>query len=498
MGEKRIWEMPSSSWAQDDDLKQFYLLDPKTGEPQANQRGLEILAGARSHGAGDVRCGKFYPKEFAYCPFCGKGLVPADYASTDWVPPYGRGNGLRLIPKGKNANATPLVREDPKPREWEEMEALPLPRPQGDYEFIVGSLGTSAPVLIAFDRVGGYVDYFSPAEEKWMPLDSATGRRAQESQSPLPNWSWSAAFLQGKPGFAVPTREGPAWIAIEWPDNKYTLVFGRGGSIGGAVAFENRIFAPVLAERGISILDFDVSSSKWKPAGEPARGWAPGPGKSNFFSVPIIDESRRWIQWVGIEGLLTFDAANNESSWRPWETDAFPCKAMTELGPPYRDFKGYFWQICYDEHDGGFRYFKLSGNESDRQNVDGARFSSGVSCFSKPYDLWKEPWGKVPERLEEARDFRIPLLCLNEDSKATLLAVFEPRVISQILDIVKDPEKTHCVFFRIEFPNFPSVNFRMRNAFNTEAPWELRVFVYRQCLFVHSLKEGVCRMWRLE
>lgn len=495
------WEMPSGDWVQDDEKKRFFILNRETGELRRNQAGLEVIEGARHHPAGESECGGFFPSDFEHCPFCGTGLSSGEYHSDAWVPPFGCGSGLRLVSKRIDIASIPLKKEYNVRLVDQEKETFPLPRPRGDFEFIVASLGTRSPVLLAFDRITGSIDYYSPADEKWKSFAATPGRRVGESQ--LPNWGWSAASINGNAGFAVPTREAPVWIALDWGDGTCTPVFGQGESVGGVASMERQVVVPVLSGGALSIQGFDVAGLKWEPKGEPARGWAEGGGKDRIFSVPIVDEGRHIIYWVGVHGLLVFNLTDCSSVWRPWETDAFPCGAVPELGPPYRDTYGNFWQICYDDHDDSkgdraFRYYKLHGTEDEREDVDGGRFSSGVSCFSKPYDLWEEPWARIDKRQDQAKMLRVPLLCLGEESKATITACFGSGSISPLLEIVRDREKTYQVDFRIESPGDLPVELRTRNAFNVNAPWELRLFIYRQFLHAYSIKEAVCYKWRLK
>ncbi len=491
------WEMPSGDWGQDDEKKRFFILNRETGELRSNQGGLEIIAGAKHHPASESDCGGFFPSEFDHCPYCGTLLASEEHQSDVWVPPFGCGSGLRLVSKRIDVASIALKKEGNIRLVDQEKNLFSLPRPRGDFEFMVASLGTRSPVLLAFDRITGSLDYYSPAEEKWKSFAPVPGRRVGESQ--LPNWSWSSAFIDGKAGFAVPTREAPVWVALDWGKGTCKPVFGQGESIGGVASLEHQIFAPVLSGGTLSIQRFDVAALEWKTMGEPARGWAERGGIDQTFSVPIIDERRHVIYWVGVHGLLSFNLTDCSSVWRPWETDAFPCRAVPELGPPYCDDHGDFWQICYDEHDDAYRYYKLSGGESDRKDVDGGRFSSGVSCFSKLYDLWESPWARVDaKRHDRAKSIRVPLLCLEEESKATITARFGSGSNSPLLDIVGNREKTYQVDLRIEFPVDLPIVLRMQNAFNLPAPWELRLFIYEQYLYVYSIKMMACYKWRLK
>lgn len=501
MGDKAIWKLlRSGDWAQDDEKKRFDILDRKTGKIQSNQFGLDIISGAKWHCATESDCGGFFPTEFVHCPFCGINLVFGENHNDVWVPPFGSANGLRLLDKQINAASISTEKENTVRWVDQDKDIFSLPRLRGNYEFIVAPLGTKISVLVAFDRTTGALDYFSPAGlggKKWITLTPAPGRRVAESK--LPNWSWSASFVSGKTGFAVPTNEGPVWIALDWENGKFTPAFGQGESIGGAATLNNEVFIPVLVSGTIAICSFDFDGFRWEQIGEPVRDGVQESGEARYFSVPIVDAGRHVIYWIGLDGLLTFNLTNRSCGWRPWETDAFPCVAVPELGPPYRDPFGNFWQICYDRQDDAFRYYKLSGNESDREDVDGGRFSSGLSCFSKPYDLWEKPWAKVDtKRHDKAKFIRAPLLCLDEESKTSVTVFFGKGVISPLLEIVRDRGKTYQASLRIESPIDLPIELRMHNAFNLHTPWELRLFVYQNYLFAYSIEETVCYKWRLK
>ncbi len=500
MSSQPIWEFPSGNWVQDEEKRRFLVLNQKTGEVAGNQLGLDIIVGAKWHPASESDCGGFFPPEFNHCPFCGKQLASGEFHSDAWVPPFGGGSGLRLVAKRINLASLPVQQD--KAIKWvdQEEENFPLPRLRGDYQFIVAQLGTKSPALIAFDRTSGLVDYYSPAHKEWVSFTPSPDRRIGGNL--LPAWSWSAAFVSGKtmPGFAVPTREGPVWIALDWSEGKSTPVFGKGESIGGAATLDNRVFIPVLVEGVIAIHSFDHTASQWNQIGEAMKIGVKESGiEDRYFSIPVIDEGRHVVYWVGIPGLLVFDLANCSCVWRPWETDAYPCSAVPTLGPPYRDSSGNYWQICYDIGDpaGAFRYYKLSGDESDREDVDGGRFSSGVSCFSKPYDLWGKPWEKIDAKLHgKAECIRAPLLCIDEESKATITANFGSGTTLPLLEIIKDRGKSYPTDLKIETPGLP-IELRTRDAFNLSAPWELRLFIYQQCVFAYSMEEAVCHKWRL-
>lgn len=506
MGDKPIWKLNSGDWIQDDERKCFNILDPETGKVQENQLGLDIISGANSHRPEESACAGFFPPEFSYCSFCGKDLVAGEYQSAIWVPPFGNGSGLRLASERINAASIPAIQQENNIR-WvdRDKDIFLLPRKRGDYEFIVSPLGTKSPVLLAFDRTTGLLDYYIPAGvegKKWVSLPPTSGRRVGENK--LPNRSWSAAFVSGKAGFAVPTSEGPVWIGLDWKNGKCIPKLGQGECIGGAATLENQIFMPALVAKAIAVQSFEFSANQWKQVtGAPVQDFVLKSGEDRYFSVPIVDAGRRIVYWTGVAGLLTFDLTSYSCSWRPWETDAHPCRAVLELGPPYQDPEGNFWQICYDDYDESqqeraFRYYKLSGDETDREDVDGGRFSSGISCFSKPYDLWEKPWAKIDKRQEQAKTIRAPLLCLDEESKATITANFGKGSISPLLEVLKDRNKNYQTELRIESPLELPIELRMPHAFNIHTPWELRLFIYQDYLYAYLIDEALCHKWRLK
>lgn len=493
MDNRPLWKMASGDWVQDDEKNRFLILNRETGK-EDNQSRLDIIVGAKWHHNSDAVCDGFFPPEFRHCPFCGKKLAFVEYDNDVWMPPYGGGRGLRLVSERIDTDAIPIKKEGTKRWIDCEKDVFHLPRQNGDFEFIVASLGTKSSVLVAFDRTKGSLYYFTAAQGKWVSFTTTSVRRISENQ--LPNWSWSAAFVNGKAGLAVPSPEGPVWISLDWATGTYTPEFGEGKCIGGAATLQQQIFVPVLADGTIAIHMFDDTTRQWKQIGESIPDKLQEAGGTCYFSVPIVDEGR--IYWIGIEGLLTFDLSTN-CVWRPWSSAGFPCQAVPELGPPYQDSSGNFWQICYDIYDDAFRYRKLNGSDADREDVDGGCFSSGVSCFSKQDDLWDKPWAKLDARRRDiAEMIRAPLLCLDEKSKITVTVGFAKNSILPLLDIVRDRKTTHEVVLRIESSTNLPVELKKPETLTIQTPWELRLFIYQPYLYLYSPEEAVCYKWRLQ
>ena len=503
--------MQSGNWTQDYEKKKFFILN-SSREVIRNQSGLDIIIGAKVHKTGGVesQCWGYFPPEFDHCPYCGETLSEAEILNESWIPPYGKGDGLRLVAGSIDINQLPIkVEADDRSKIFieQEEEAFHLPDRCGSYEFIVAKLGTKSAVLVAFCRNSGRIDYYCFAESRWY---SFSGPSIEESK--LPHWSWSAGVVNGDSGFAIPSEKGPVWIALDWENCSSKPVRGQGEAVGGAAVLNTSIFIPTIFEGDLIIQTFARKSSEWKQTGEAISKNVFGRDvcksaddrpEDNYFSVPIVDTRKAFIYWVGVNGLLSFDTTNIKTSWRPWETDANPCRAVPELGPPYHDNHGNFWQICFDEFDNstgvqGYRYYKLGGNESDRYDVLGPRFSSGISCFGRLHDLWGLPWDMAGEREKGHSEIRFPLVCINtEESKPTLVAKFRENIEIGLEQICQN-DVSRTTELWIEAKNKTPILLRTAEPLTTSSPLELRVFVCNDKLYLYSPEKVCCYLWSLK
>jgi len=496
MNEHKIWKLDSFDWLQDNDKKRFFLYDSEKNAIHDNQDRLEISIGAKWHAKGESGCGGYFPKEFLHCPFCGHALLIANATTHEWIPPFGNDNGLRLSPKTFTISSIPLIKEGHRKFINQESENFNLPSTYGNYHFLVSTFNTDAAILLAFDRNRWSLAYWSLVEEQWMPLNEAGLNRI--AASGLPEWGWSGTFAQGIPGFAVPSDEGPVWFSLNWEQGNYSTVTGNGKCIGGAGRCNNLVAIPSRAEKAIVINTFDFSTMAWvqrctlsEPDGSVSL-------EDSWFSVPVVDGHRQEIYWIGLRGILTYSLRENASLWRLWETDEHPCRAIPELGPPYRDQLGDFWQLCYDTHPEQYKYYKVNGDESDCINSRWAMFCSGLSCCSRMFEHWSAPWDEIDERLQEkAKEFRVPLLCLNQESKETVVVSFENKDSFSPLKVTEDGKKIYNVRLFLDYQHDIPVEFKTKSAFNIASPWELRLFIYDNSLFSYSAGSQSCIRWRL-
>jgi hypothetical protein len=500
MNEYLIWEY-SKSWAQDIKNKKFYFYDREKHKIHSQQAGLEITVEAKWHPDNKTECGVFFPTEFEHCPFCGQELLFLKPNTHAWFSPFGCKNGLRMSATNIELSSIPFEEEGVTKWVPQDSPPLPLPRPHGNYHFLVSTFGAKLSILLAFDRISGEIDFFSPKEEKWLSLSHPSNFPYRGSS--LPEWSWAAAFIEGTSGFAVPTDTGPAWYAIDWINCSYSLFLGKGKSIGGTAVCKNTIYIPTRNENSIVINKFDHKLSEWVCCDQIDEIEDAASREDIYFSVPVVDEARQQIYWIGLRGLLTFSLNSSICTWRPWETDQYPCRAVPELGPPYRDNFGEFWQLCYDNdktlQEETYRYYKLTGDEGDRQDVLWAMFGTGLSSFSRLYDHWGAPWDNIDENFhEKALVFRAPLLCLDQNNKATIVASFCEGKTTPLLLLVENRKTTYPVSLSIEVQHEIPIKLETHSTLQSPTPWELRVFIYEQHLYVYSAGSSECLKWSLK
>ncbi len=413
----------------------------------------------------------------------------------EWIPPFGDANGLRLVQNDIDI---------PKDCSYLEMEKeqFALPSQHGDYIFIIAKFGTEDVILIAFDRNSGSLNYFDPDVNKWVAM-KCKHKNFRLAPHKLPDWSWAAAVSAKSefPGFAVPTVEGPVWLDLDFKENQFTPVYEnkKGKCVGGAASLKDKIVIPIVDAEGVSVRGFDFKGQEWRQIGKPVHVDCNETEESLFFSVSVVDKNRNFIYWIGFSGLFSYDVLNNSCQWRLWKTGKNTCNAVPEMGPPYKDDMGKFWQICYDQQDDSFRYYQINGDEGAWEEVDGGRFSSGFSCFSRYYDFWEKPWAKIDTHIEEkAESFRAPLLCLNEQTKQTVTVAFGKDSDMAPLIAVKDLTNKYSVTLQIESPDAPSIRLDKSEVLARQFPWNLRLFIYGQCLYAYKNAADGCYKWRLK
>lgn len=426
-----MWQLGNLSWEQDDIAQTFrlkYLGESEcTAEPAAP---LSLLVGAKWHrdARADLACSHgAFPAEFVFCPYCGGDLSETnDASSVPWIPPYGGNTGLKVWP------------QEVRPVSMAEHKGQPfaLPSMNGRYVFCSLFLGAKKRLLLAFERDTGRVRVSqSVFASGWRDIEGKAG------DDGLPEWSWSLAADRAETGFAVPGRNGPAWITIDWPTNNLRVNRGEGRSIGGVTRLGKFLLAPVLRGDCFYMLCRKEGEADWSECKAASDSATVVPQLSQekdqqaCFGIPVIDETRMVAYWPCRGGYIRVPEADTagEHVWefRSWETDEFPATALIELGPPYRKIgsRSGLWQLCEDydpsRREGRInKIIKFDGDErADSEAVEYGQFvSTGRASFSWLYDFWTDVH-QFDATAGEQMELRYPLLQFGEKGMVLIAKV---------------------------------------------------------------------------
>lgn len=517
-----LWQFKDVSWMQDDNAQTFKLAhlhgNDCTAKPIAP---LAMLIGAKRHKMvySDLICSQgIYPSEFNYCPYCGGELsVPENRTSFPWIPPYGSGSGLKILP----CKLRPDIRWASKGQSFE------LPSRNGRFSFCSALLGAEKRLLLALQRDIGKLSIYQPDTQEWRDLDGKTG------EDELPEWSWSLATDSAETGLAIPGKNGPAWVTIDWATGKLQIDRGEGRSIGGVVRLGRFLLAPVLRGETFVLLCRQDSDTAWfecKQAFHELPLFIPqqhlGTDQPAYFGMPVIDETRMAAYWPCRGGYIKIATAAtaSEHAWafRPWETDEYPAKALIELGPPYlkTGARSGLWQLCEDfdptRRDGLVnKIIKFDGDERiDSETLEYGQFvSTGQASFTWHYDCWNDIH-QINSLAGEQKELRYPLLQFGIKG-LTLLAKIQPwqgREDTGLFTEIFNDKQVQPVFMRLAIQNANAPEKALHaegvdgahdyqgSLFRTtlqQVP-ELSVFIYDARLYIYFPEDSKCFGWPLE
>lgn len=144
-GAENLWRFDSAFWEQDDAGQTFKIKNvfgQESKETFASVAPLDILVNAKKHPHTGERCGlSLYPSDFIHCPFCGVKLETGNAHAKPWIPPYGAGNGLKVL----TSTLSPKSRLDAG-------ELFDLPAEGAGLAFCSVKFGGLNRLLVAFQR----------------------------------------------------------------------------------------------------------------------------------------------------------------------------------------------------------------------------------------------------------------------------------------------------------------------------------------------------------
>ena len=352
-----MWQWNKTSWEQDKDGCAFILKTLDGCECESKIAApLDRLLGAKTHPpAGEAACAdKIFPAEFSHCPNCGVALLDNDTDkdnSEAWIPPYGPGNGLKIL-----SNKKPTINENGKSLKGG--EAFLLPSEKGGLSFFSSCMGGKRPLLIALRKAVGEVWVYHPNSKKkneWQLLKGKFG------DADMPNWSWTLAFDKEEKGFAAPSNKGPVWVTVDWALNSLVISPSTGGkSIGSPVRIGTFVLAPILREGKFVVLSRKDNAGEWQECTSSDDPTCVMPqlcretAQEAFLGIPVVGKEEKFVYWLCRGGYIkvsVLDTGPGEWSFHVWGTDTQPPTALIELSGPYqkkdsRSGSYHLWQLC--------------------------------------------------------------------------------------------------------------------------------------------------------
>lgn len=417
-----MWHLNDASWEQNGLGDSFRLQTFHDREcEQQPAASLDQLLGAKLHPSSSAPCsGRYFPAEFKFCPGCGVPLPsnsPIEFSP--WVPPFGSSNGLKVLENSIQADVTTETGG----------EEFPLPLMNSLLSFASLRLGAQSRLLIALQRDVGQVWVHRPGgNPKWVPLAGRIGDDA------MPGWSWSMASNMSETGCAVPSRDGPVWMTVDWGSNKLVLDRGVGESVGGAVRLKDYVLAPVMRGGKLAVLIRRDGESKWTDCAAQSDPQAiavqltRAPGQQAFFGTPVVDELRQVAYWPCRGGYVrvAYPDLSTTGAWsfRGWSSSQPLTTAMVEIGVPYRKAgaRSSYWQLCEippltqsARDDVHYKIFKFDGEDLvDCEDLESGQFlTTGRAAFSWLYDHWTDIH-QFNSNAGEQADLRYPILQFGE------------------------------------------------------------------------------------
>lgn len=468
------WKLESGTWCMERGGAEMRLIATSMEFPVSpTVRPADLVQAMHMRTAPDGS-GPGYPPEFDFSPLDGMPLQAAKTREAVWIPPSGARAvdapsaqfAVGLQQSAQSIDGALLQRGQADHRSTLEM---PLP-PPGAYEFFSAPFGTCASILIAIDVSKGTSFAWLPASHTWQPL---TGEDALLSECHLSHRAWRAELMvQFNSCLFLPTENGLVLLQPDFAALKYRVAyFGEGAALAAPIAFEQKVWIPVLDSNGmIKIVNVDTEGVEGPPLvlnssrdiGEVSRPVAYG----------------RMVVWPCMKGQICLQMGPDGSiaaSFIPWQKDITP---HFEFGSPYLSRAGVLWQLCFSSDEETYVYVRLGTMRWERQSALTPRACSGtVNYRFRTMHPGVDPWLE-PEHGDDgaANAVVFPLLELNGGgvlglkmaSTSSLTALFNSHEKMRA-ELIFEDRSSEFVIDTVAVPQ----------------PWDMRLFVYQGALWAY-------------
>jgi hypothetical protein len=347
----------------------FYPVEVSGREFSEDKDNLDILNVKRCK-ADRCRENGWLPSAFNRCPRCGEVLIPIiDSMSSDWAATHGNLDGTRTIHEISWSRGAAREKD------------FPVPKDGGQFGFVISG---DHKILFAVDREHGQIFSYSMTRGEWLLLAKIP------SSTSIPSWSWAA--VPSPNGIVIPTSEGPFWISIPGIDGHTTLdgtdKDHPSRSVGGAIVLNNYAFVPVERKGRLALaLRLCKPNENWHL--EDIGPDVVTLDSEEFLGIPARNGGGD-LFWSGKAGFLSVHFENKKirAMWHPWKAGHIGCPRY----PVYRDRRKAVWQLCFNEVDRHYMFFKMTkAGLKEFNEVRGPHISVGEATFmgDKCFDV---PW----------------------------------------------------------------------------------------------------------
>jgi len=359
------------------------------------------------------------------------------------------------------------------------------PLPPGRYRFVVDPLGLACPVLVAVEPEQGSLAVLLPESNSWVAMRRAAGAGWGQALRNPRGWRMELVHAPREAIAYCPSGNGLAAITPDAIGLRYAVGHaGEGPAIGGPVAWEGGIWAPVLGRDHVIQLVGKVHGT----AGHvvvPTQAPVPRGG----FEAPVCDPLH--VNWPCEEGQLVLRlgaGGGRQCEWIPWPAQVEPLFAV---GGPYFEPTGTFWQLCRRIADGRFDYVQMASAAPEIVTLDAPVLSTGGACYRGTLLADGEPWRAAQAGDGQSQDIVAPLLESTHDGAVVGLRMEAPHGLPALLE--GGDQRCRAVL-QVQVRGRPAVSF---GRLDVRRPWNALPFVHDGHLWVDHPELPRALGWKL-
>lgn len=490
------WHLASGVWVHDVLSHRWKLESTREGLKASvlvSPADLSRFAGA-ARKRDDAVDPSAFPPEFLFSPVDGAALsAPPAPATAPWVAPYGAAPLLKIPRPGSDSHglrqtAHPLRPQGPMQGGRQQTlsptddapYALKLP-PPGRYEFCVGRFGANCDVLVAIEPEKGALFVWAPLEQAWLAMEPIAAGPFAETATSGNDWRMELAQEGTTTILYLATLSGLAVVRADVLSLTYSVTYvGGGAALGGPIQWAGEVWAPVRGASGGLVLSAASGRTVESCTTDPVAHFAP----------PVSDS--RQVIWPSEQGQLVLRKGPDgklEASWVRWPQSVVP---RFEFGCPYLSRTGSFWQLCWDEGAGSYRFVQMARPAPETYLVDSPHLCTGVFSFQRGHWIKKEPWQ------EETRAY-------DTNSDEVVVPLLESTAHGAVLGLVIDTTVAAAELLESGARQRAALRYQAEDSadvpfftLQVARPWSTRVFVYDARLWVYHPDLTEAHGWAVE